>query len=264
MKDKLMTTDDRRTALKEKFILERGYWNSVWGDVLADDPDYFEAYLNFSSVPWKHGTLAPKLKEFIYIAIDTSATHMYKPGLCIHVQNAIRHGASREEIMEVLELSSEIGIHSCTTGIPILVEELQRAGIAEPKLTKNSPRHDELKKKFTERMGYWNDMWDNLLHLSPEFFQAYLDLATVPRKSTRLEPKAKELVLLALSAATTNLYEGGMRTHIRNALQLGASADELVEVLQLISVLGIHACTMGMPVMIEELDKKKDASAKKP
>lgn len=245
----------RRVLLKEKFIAERGYWNSFWDDLLAADADYFEGYLNFSSAPWRNGVLPPKVKEFIYIAIDTSATHMYKPGLRIHVQNAIRHGATREEMMEVFELSAEIGIHSCTAGMPMLLEEARLAGIETPALAAAAPGEDLLRQKFTERIGYWNEGWAGLLRLAPEFFEAYLELASVPRRSQRLEPKTKELVLLALSAATTNLYETGMRIHMRNALRLGSTVAEIAEVLQLISVLGVHACTMGMPVMDEELDR---------
>ena len=256
-----MTSDQRRIGLKEKFIQERGYWNSFWGDVLADDPDYFEAYLNFSSVPWKHGTLAPKVKEFIYIAIDTSATHMFKLGLRIHVQNALKYGATREEIMDVLKLSSEIGIHSCTAGIPILLEEARRAGRAVPDLSAHSPRQAQSKARFIEKVGDWNDMWAGMLALSPEFFDAYVDLAAVPRRSDRLDAKTKELILLALSAATTNLYESGIRTHTRNALKHGATTDELLEVLELISVLGIHAFTLGMPVMTEELNRQAQGTS---
>jgi len=251
-----MTQEERRIALKAKFIEERGYWNSVWGDLLENDADYFEAYLDFSSAPWRHGSLSPKVKEYIYIAIDASSTHMFKAGLRIHVQNALRHGATRGEIMEVLELTSEIGIHSCTAGIPMLIEEAQRAGKPVADVRLEDSRLAALKKRFVERIGAWNETWEGLLGLSPEFFEAYLNLADVPRRSTHLEPKAKELVLLALSAATTNLYESGMRTHMRNALQLGASPEEIAEVLQLISVLGIHGMTLGLPVMLEELNKQ--------
>ena len=40
------------------------------------------------------------------------------------VGNALVYGATREEVLEVIELASVIGIHSCTVGVPILVEEL--------------------------------------------------------------------------------------------------------------------------------------------
>ena len=120
---------ERQKQLKEKFIKERGYWSEgLWGEVLKLDPNFFEAYLNFSTVPWKHGVLSPKIKELIYTAIDASTTHLYEPGLRQHIGNALKYGATKEEIMEVLELVSVLGIHTCTMGVPILVEELKKAG----------------------------------------------------------------------------------------------------------------------------------------
>ena len=117
---------ERQKQLKEEFTQARGYWNPFWDGVLRLDPDYFEAYLNFSAVPWKNGPLEPKVKEFIYIAIDASTTHLYEPGLRQHVQNALGYGATKEEIMEVYELASVLGIHTCTLGVPVLLDELEQ------------------------------------------------------------------------------------------------------------------------------------------
>lgn len=119
----------RQKALKEKFLAERGYWKEeLFGAILKLDPDYFEAYLSLSAAPWKNGVLPPKIKEFIYIAIDASTTHLYEPGLRQHIQNALKYGATKAEIMEVLELTSVLGIHTMTVGVPVLVEELKNVG----------------------------------------------------------------------------------------------------------------------------------------
>ncbi len=64
---------ERQEQLKEQFIKDRGYWSEgIWEPVLKLDPDFFEAYLNFSAIPWRNGTLPPKIKELIYVAIDAS------------------------------------------------------------------------------------------------------------------------------------------------------------------------------------------------
>ncbi len=121
--------NEKQKQLKEKFIAERGYWSEgIWEPVLKIDPDFFEAYLNFSAVPWKKGVLPPKIKELIYIAIDAATTHLYEPGLRQHISNAFKYGATKEEIMEVFEVVSVLGIHTCTMGVPILMEELKKAG----------------------------------------------------------------------------------------------------------------------------------------
>ncbi len=119
----------KQKEIKEKFTTARGYWNEAsWGQLLRLDPDFFEAYTNYSSKPWIKGVLPPKTKELIYIAIDASCTHLHASGVRTHMKNALRYGATKEEIMEVLELTSVLGIHTLTLGVPILVEELKAAG----------------------------------------------------------------------------------------------------------------------------------------
>jgi alkylhydroperoxidase/carboxymuconolactone decarboxylase family protein YurZ len=117
-------TNERKKELRDAFIDARGYWNEFWDALLDLDEDFFEAYTRFSSVPCVSGTLEPKIKELIYTAFDVSATHLYVSGLRQHIRNALDYGATREEVLEVIELASVIGIHSCTVGVPILVEEL--------------------------------------------------------------------------------------------------------------------------------------------
>jgi len=118
---------ERQKELKERFTKDRGYWDEgTWGSILRLDEGYFETYLNLSAHPWKQGVLEPKVKELIYIAIDASCTHLYGPGIRQHISNALKYGATVKEIMEVFELTSVLGIHTLTVGVPILLEEMEK------------------------------------------------------------------------------------------------------------------------------------------
>ena len=247
--------DVRRQALKDDFKAARGYWSDLWTDLLEIDPDFFEAYKDFSAAPWKRqGGLDPKVRELIYVAIDTSTTHLYDPGTRIHMQNAIRYGATREEIMEVMELTAMLGIHSWSLGVPILLEEMKATGKGGPLPTGDlSPRQEALKKQFMEVRGYWSELLDGVLELSPDYFEAYLKLSSVPWKNGPLEPKVKEFIYIAIDAATTHLYAPGLRIHIRNARNYGATGQEIMEIFELISVLGIHTITQSLPILTDEI-----------
>lgn len=241
--------NESQRALKEKFIRERGYWSTdIWEGVLQLDPKFLEAYLDFSAVPFKNSHLQLKDKELIYIAFDVSATHLYKPGTRVHMQNALKYGATHEEIMEVIELASLLGIHAATVATPILMQELERHGC--PVDTELTARQEELKQNFIEERGYWSETWDGLLLLAPDLFEKYLAFSAVPFSSSCLEPKMKELICIAVNAAATHLHEPGIRLHIRNALKYGASKEEIVEVLALTSTLGIHAATVSVPILL--------------
>ena len=60
--------------------------------------------------------------------INAATTHLWAPGVRRHMQNALREGATKEEILEVLQLTSIMGIHSMALAMPILAEELERQG----------------------------------------------------------------------------------------------------------------------------------------
>lgn len=115
--------DEYQRGLKEEFTQNRGYWHSFWDEILEMAPEFFEAYTDFSSVPWKSGPLEPKVKEFVYIAFDTAATHLYTSGLRLHLQNAVGYGATEAELVEVMEIASTLGMHGVFEAAPILAEE---------------------------------------------------------------------------------------------------------------------------------------------
>ncbi|MGH2849417.1 MAG: carboxymuconolactone decarboxylase family protein [Solirubrobacteraceae bacterium] len=248
-----MTTEgsNRNKQLRDEFIEARGYWNQMWEGLLELDPDFFEAYTHFSSVPWRSGPLDPKIKEFIYIAVDAAATHLYVPGIRQHIKQALGHGATAHEIMEVLELTATLGIHACNIGVPILLEELEAAGQSLPR--EFTERQLELKADFERKRGYWNDFWNEMLLLDADFFESYTAFSSVPWLSGTLEPKVKEFIYTAFDVAATHLYVSGLRQHIRNALDYGATREEVMEVIELASVIGIHSCTVGVPILLEEL-----------
>jgi alkylhydroperoxidase/carboxymuconolactone decarboxylase family protein YurZ len=251
----------RRAKIKQDFIDARGYWSRGWDPLLDIAPDFFEAYSRLSSVPWTHGSLSPKVKELLYIAIDASTTHMYEPGLRIHIRNALRHGATRDEIMEVYELTAALGVHTITMGVPALVEVMRDAGRgAEVAPRALNPRQEKLKADFIANRGYWSSLWDSVLLLSPDYFEAYAAFSSVPWKTGTLEPKVREFVYIAIDAATTHLYEPGTRIHMANALQHGATPAEIMEVLELTSVLGIHTVAIGLPALLDELKRAEEKS----
>ncbi|ODV44415.1 carboxymuconolactone decarboxylase [Cupriavidus sp. UYMMa02A] len=103
-----------------------GYWNPDWDAALALDPAWMEKFVAMGLHPMKAGVLAPKVIEFICIAVDASCTHLYAPGTQRHIRKAIELGATREEITAVLQLASVLGIHTMSLGGPLLLDELSR------------------------------------------------------------------------------------------------------------------------------------------
>ena len=104
----------------------------------------------------------------------------------------------------------------------------------------------------------WNPLWEQFQELDPDFLEAYLAFRGVGQKGP-LEQKYKELILIAINAATTHLYGPGVRRHIQNALGAGATMEEILETIQLTTVMGIHSCNLAIPILMEEVSRRNES-----
>ena len=93
---------DRRERIVRSGERRRGfvpYWLRVMADV---DVDFLEAYERiYELTAVRRGTLPPKFREMIVIAAVSIGG--YGPGIKDHIRRALRLGATREEIIEVLQ-----------------------------------------------------------------------------------------------------------------------------------------------------------------
>ena len=78
-------------------------------------------------------------------------------------------------------------------------------------------------------------------------------MGLAPMASGVLDAKTWEFIAIAVDASCTHMYGPGVRRHIRQALALGATREEITAVLQAVSVLGIHTMSLGAPILLEEL-----------
>ena len=99
--------------------------------------------------------------------------------------------------------------------------------------------------------------WDNsalaqLREWDPSWVGQCLDMSEAPWTRGILPRKDVELISIAVNAACTNLSAGGTRRHIRGALEAGATREEILMILKIASLLSIHTCSLGAPILLEE------------
>lgn len=244
--------NQRTLKLKTDFEARRGYWTPWLDGTLRLSPDFFEAFLAFTGTPWTTGPLPPKVKEFIYIAIDGAITHLYQRGLQMHIGEALRHGASPTEVMEVLQMASLIGLITSTVAAPMLLEALH----GDKPLPALDTAQLERKRVFEEATGRWDAGCDAMLRLDPTAFDIWAGYVMSAWQTRALDPVTRELVGIAVHASTTLLHAPGIQLHMRRALALGATQAQIMEVLQLTSVLGIHTCSVGVPLLMQALEER--------
>jgi alkylhydroperoxidase/carboxymuconolactone decarboxylase family protein YurZ len=106
--------------------------------------------------------------------------------------------------------------------------------------------------RLRERSG-WNPNWEPFYALDPEWTERFMHMAMKPMLSGVLDAKTIEFIAIAVDASCTHMYGPGVRRHVRKALELGATQEEIAAVLQLTSVLGIHTMSLAAPILQQEL-----------
>jgi len=247
-----MNLTQQQQQVKAAFIQQHQTWDAQWESLLLQDADFIDGYLKFSSVPWKKNHLENKVKAFVALSASVASTHIYLPGIAQHLRAAVAFGATQQELTEVLELTSTLGIHAANIGVPLLLEVLEEEGLRHGPEPLDA-RRETLKQAFIDNRGYWHASWDGLLELDPELFEAYIEFSSVPWRTGVLPPKIKELIYCAFDASATHLYQQGLKLHMRNAINYGASKEEIMEVLEIVSVIGIHGATVAAPLVEQAL-----------
>ncbi|EAT86775.2 hypothetical protein SNOG_05711 [Parastagonospora nodorum SN15] len=233
-----MSLTAEQQKLKEGFDAALGpaAFDESWSRMLKHAPDMFASSVRLAGVPKKKSHLTPKIQSLVSIA----------------------NGATKAEIVEVLSLTSTLGIHACTVGVPILFEVLEEQGKPMPKGMEGMSKDQwAMKEDFEKKRGYWNTLWEEFLRLSPEFFDAYTEFSSVPWLNEGgkgvLEPKVKELIYCAFDTAATHMYQPGLKLHMRNVLNYGGTAEEIMEVMELATLLSISTMDAGLEVLEKEL-----------
>jgi len=245
-----------RDKLKAEIIARRGYWHPFHEGLLELAPEFLAAYLRFQDGPARSGHLEPKVREFIYIAIDGAVSHLYERGLRRHIEDALRLGATKEEVLQVIMLTTcAEGQIPNAVGHAMLMEEAKAVAAL-------TPEQQQRKDAYVAKTGMWPDGADAILALAPQFAEGFLGYGEVAWTAGPLAPKVKAFVGLAVCASPALLYEPGMRRHIRLALDHGATMEEISEVLALASAIAIHTCTYAVPALVEAVRGLQESSAK--
>jgi alkylhydroperoxidase/carboxymuconolactone decarboxylase family protein YurZ len=116
--------------------------------------------------------------------------------------------------------------------------------------------------KALRARGEFNPAWETIAEMDPAWLEAFLTMGVRPMLSGVIDPLTWEFISIAVDASCTHMYAPGVRRHIKKALELGATQEQIAAVLQGVAVLGIHSCALGFPILAEELSARDAAVPK--
>jgi AhpD family alkylhydroperoxidase len=122
----------RAEAIVKRGEARRGF-TPAWLKFMAGvDLDFLEAYERiYELTAVRKGRLPAKVRELIVVA--AVAIGRYGPGIKDHIRRAMRLGATKEEIVEVLQSASfHTGAPTLVHGLIALIEVLEEDGRKQP------------------------------------------------------------------------------------------------------------------------------------
>lgn len=117
-----------------------------------------------------------------------------------------------------------------------------------------SARDDELariKALFIAERGYWRPWVGTILGACAGFVEQYAHYAGYPARSGPLSPRMVELIYVGLDASSSHLFQSGLTTHMRKALQVGATPSDIFDVLHLVAVQGLASVGQAADILAE-------------
>lgn len=124
--------EERKRNLLDSMAIGRGYSGPPWWPYLGDkDIEFLEAYNNLYQKCLMDGKVLPiKIRELI--AIGIIAFKGYENGVYEHIKRALKHGATKQEVLEAIETTIiPGGAHTFAIGMRALirVDEENKKGI---------------------------------------------------------------------------------------------------------------------------------------
>ena len=196
-------------------------------------PKQIEAWRNFSKTVFKEGVLDEKTKQLIAVAV----AHVTQCPYCIkaHTPQAMRKGASKEEIMEAIWIAAAGRASGAYSHAAIAIDAMEGNKEADlyPKAT------PEMARKKAD--------------LVPETTSAWRDFSNKVFKVGALDEVTKQLIALGISHVTQCAY--CIKGHTKMAKQKGASNEQMMEAIWVASEMRAGAAYAHASIAMEEMEK---------
>lgn len=194
-------------------------------------PKQIEAWRNFSRAVFKEGALDEKTKQLIAVAV----AHVTQCPYCIkaHTPQALRKGASKEEIMEAIWVAAAGRASGAYTHASIAVDAME--GNFEQQLYPTAT--PEMARKKAD--------------MAPKQIEAWRTFTKSVFGAGALDEKTKQLIALGVSHVTqcTNCIKG----HTKTAKLKGASNEQIMEAIWVASEMRAGAAYAHGSIAMEEM-----------
>lgn len=175
----------------------------------------------------------------VELGLAASVTALEPVAMRESMERAFTCGASLDQVEEIIALVSGLGVHTLMASQATLLELAAARGLIDSA----APLTAQQQALWDKHVGddpFWKGFerenpgfLDAMLRICPDQFAAFFDYCAVPWKIGSVRALTKELSALACDIAPTHAFGPGLRVHLRNAAALGATRQQIEDVLEL-------------------------------
>ena len=217
-------------------------------------PTALKVAADFFEAPAASGNLTSRMRELLLLAMHATPTSLDAGAVDRQVRRSLEVGATSADIVDVLLTTVGVANHALYAAVPLLADELAREGMELEDVGSLDEAFEAVKREFVQARGFWNPDRERFARLMPAYFQAVCRLSVEPWKNGSLTIKEHELVCIAIDSVVTHGYEPGLRLHIGKAIRSGATAGEILEVLQLAGTYGLESLAVGLRALVRSAE----------
>jgi alkylhydroperoxidase/carboxymuconolactone decarboxylase family protein YurZ len=249
---------DKEKKVIEQIEREKGPSHPL-ARLAALDPDFTELFSEKAHHLFEGEKALPrKVKQLL--ALCANATEPNEAGFRSHLRQALEAGATKEEVLEALEVCALVGVRYGFAFLDVFVEEVEgnKGGQQESRPEKSAEALIEL----MDREQGLPEQWRNIVAgRDPDYMQIYHDTVMhVFDHRKALPRKVKEIIAAYLDMSI--FCEPGFRYHVRQALKAGATGEQIFEMMELATMEGIHSLVKMLTPLNEEIESyRKSQSA---
>ena len=108
----------------------RGYVYPYQEFLAKEDPEFLEAQYRMYEIIRRPRALPQQYKELLFVIVSVAKLH--EPGMRTHITKALKLGATKEELIETMEVADVLcGGHSKVSGFRVLMEVLEGRPVSE-------------------------------------------------------------------------------------------------------------------------------------
>ena len=235
-----MNPEQREQLKKDVVAAGRGPFVGWWANLFEISPKTLKRVHEYLTIAENDGAISERMRHLIWVVVDSLVTHLYSRGAGVHIRIAMALGASREDIIEALEIATYVSSIGYEVGLPVIMQAAQEMGLSAA--ASPPPQNDN------------PEAWVQYAEIaSPRALEALTHLSEMRPPGLGLDAKSRELLFFAGYSCPAIANVIAMKRHAKRALAAGATTEDLIQVLRLANCIGLHAMAEGINAAADSL-----------